>query len=196
MPFSAFGRGLLAFSIVLATSGCASVVSDSVYPVSVTSTPSGARYDISSEDGRVIHSGVTPGMVTLDAGAGYFDGETYLITYRKDAYEEQQTSLDSSVDGWYWGNLVFGGILGFLVIDPATGAMYKLPNTVHASLPAQAAYAPMPNTPQVSKGYAGQQATGASTAISQEQQLDELARTPGLTYEEYQRRFRVITGQR
>ena len=30
------------------------------------------------------------------------------------------------VDGWYWGNLVIGGLLGFLVIDPATGAMYKL----------------------------------------------------------------------
>lgn len=32
--------------------------------------------------------------------------------------------------------------------------------------------------------------------MTQEQQLDELANTPGLSYEEYQRRYRVITGQR
>lgn len=37
-------------------------------------------------------------------------------------------------------------------------------------------------------------ATGAGK--TQEQQLDELANTPGLSYEEYQRRYRVITGQR
>lgn len=35
----------------------------------------------------------------------------------------------------------------------------------------------------------------SSTGKTQEQQLDELSRTPGLSYEEYQRRYRVITGQ-
>jgi len=43
------------------------------------------------------------------------------------------------------------------------------------------------------------QAASASATSSmvktQEQQLEELARTPGLSYEEYQRRYRIITGQ-
>lgn len=33
------------------------------------------------------------------------------------------------------------------------------------------------------------------TGRTQEQQLDELSRTPGLSYQEYQRRYRIITGQ-
>ncbi len=34
--------------------------------------------------------------------------------------------VNFKVDGWYWGNIVFGGLIGWLIVDPATGAMYKL----------------------------------------------------------------------
>jgi len=30
------------------------------------------------------------------------------------------------MNGWYFGNLAIGGILGMLVIDPLTGAMYRM----------------------------------------------------------------------
>lgn len=30
------------------------------------------------------------------------------------------------MNGWYVGNILFGGVLGLLIIDPATGAMYSL----------------------------------------------------------------------
>ena len=32
----------------------------------------------------------------------------------------------ASVSGWYFGNLVFGGLIGMLIVDPLTGAMYNL----------------------------------------------------------------------
>jgi hypothetical protein len=39
------------------------------------------------------------------------------------------------VDGWYFGNLLFGGLIGLLIVDPATGAMYKLePNEINCNL--------------------------------------------------------------
>ena len=34
------------------------------------------------------------------------------------------------MDPWYAGNIVFGGIIGALV-DPAAGAMWKLPKEVN-----------------------------------------------------------------
>lgn len=30
------------------------------------------------------------------------------------------------LSGWYFGNLVFGGLIGMLIVDPLTGAMYNL----------------------------------------------------------------------
>lgn len=35
--------------------------------------------------------------------------------------------MDTKVNGWYiGGNLLFGGVIGWLIVDPATGAMWKL----------------------------------------------------------------------
>ena len=30
------------------------------------------------------------------------------------------------MSGWYWGNLVLGGLIGMLAVDPATGAMWNI----------------------------------------------------------------------
>jgi len=31
------------------------------------------------------------------------------------------------LSGWYWGNILFGGLIGVLIVDPITGKMWKLP---------------------------------------------------------------------
>lgn len=127
----------LKISLVLtasAVTGCASIVSDSKYPVSISSSPSGAAYEIVNEKGVSVHSGVTPDQVTLRAGAGYFDGELYKVTFRKDGYASNTQTLNSGIDGWYWGNIVFGGLIGMLIVDPLTGAMYTLPERLDSSL--------------------------------------------------------------
>lgn len=123
-----------AFAATLLTSGCASIVGDSKYPVNVSSTPSGASFTVKNKDGIVVHSGSTPNSVTLPSGRGYFKGEDYTITFKKDGYADSTAKLETSMSGWYWGNIVFGGLIGLLVVDPMTGAMYKLPEEVKGNL--------------------------------------------------------------
>ncbi|MEH6566845.1 MAG: hypothetical protein V7756_16060 [Halopseudomonas sp.] len=121
-------------SATLFVSGCASIVSDSQYPVVVKSEPPGAEYQIRNRSGSVIHQGTTPSTVTLKAGDGYFRGARYNLQFTKDGYEQQSQTLDSSMDGWYWGNVLIGGAIGLLLVDPVTGAMYKLPPARTANL--------------------------------------------------------------
>ena len=132
-PASPFKISIIAIA-AFAVTGCASIVSDSKYPVAVTSSPSGAAYEIFNESGISVRSGVTPDEVTLRAGAGYFDGEKYTVTYRKDGYTSSTQTLESGIDGWYWGNIVIGGLIGMLIVDPATGAMYTLPEKINSTL--------------------------------------------------------------
>lgn len=109
-------------------SGCASIVSKSQYPVAIKTSPSGANFTIRNKSGVIVHRGKTPQTVTLDAGDGYFSGATYTVDFKKANYESTSTIIDSSVDGWYSvGNILFGGIIGWLIVDPATGAMWELP---------------------------------------------------------------------
>ncbi|KGQ53534.1 hypothetical protein IO44_11000, partial [Gallibacterium anatis str. Avicor] len=46
-------------------------------------------------------------------------------------------NVTPKIDGWYIGNILFGGIVGLLIVDPITGAMYKLPPEVTGTLSTQ-----------------------------------------------------------
>lgn len=114
--------------------GCSSIVSKSDYPVTVNSNPGGATFVITNKAGMKVQSGVTPSTVTLKSSSGYFQGESYTIELKKDGYDAKVYTITSSLDGWYFGNILLGGIVGMLIVDPATGAMYNLPERVDISL--------------------------------------------------------------
>jgi hypothetical protein len=118
----------------LVISGCASIVGDSQYPVAVMPSPDNAHFEVRNQSGMLVQAGTTPTTVILPSSAGFFDGETYSIKYTKDGLTEQTVTLDSKVSGWYWGNVAIGGIIGMLIVDPTTGAMYKLPDSVTGTL--------------------------------------------------------------
>lgn len=115
-------------------SGCASIVSESNYTVAVDSQPSQARFVIKDQSGNKVESGTTPAKVSLTAGAGYFKRQSYTVELSKAGYESQTTTLASGIDEWYWANLLLGGVIGMVGVDPATGAMYDLPESVEGVL--------------------------------------------------------------
>ena len=44
----------------------------------------------------------------------------------KEGYLPLERQLEASINGWYFGNIIFGGLIGILIVDPATGAMWKI----------------------------------------------------------------------
>ncbi len=107
-------------------SGCASIVSKSSWPLSVNSTPAGAKVEITNKKGVLVYSGLTPATMSLKSGAGYFSMERYTLKFKMDGYDEKVIPVECKLNGWYIGNIVFGGLIGWLIVDPLTGAMYKL----------------------------------------------------------------------
>lgn len=107
-------------------SSCASIVSKSSYPISISSTPSEAKIVIKDKKGIEIFSGKTPASLELKSGSGFFGKARYQVTFTKDGYETKTVPIVYKLDGWYFGNILFGGLIGMLIVDPATGAMYKL----------------------------------------------------------------------
>jgi hypothetical protein len=111
---------------VLSLAACASIVSDSKEVVTISSSPTAAQIAIADQSGVEVYRGTTPATVTLDASAGYFDGQAYTVTFSKAGYDPTTVKVDSRINGWYVGNIVFGGFIGWLVVDPLTGAMWAL----------------------------------------------------------------------
>lgn len=122
-------------SATLTMTGCASIFSGSTQTLTFKSVPDEAQITISNKAGEKVHTGLTPATVTLKRGTGYFKPAAYDVTFKKDGYQAKSVQVTGSVNGWYVANIIFGGLIGLLIVDPITGAMYTLnPNDINAVL--------------------------------------------------------------
>lgn len=125
---------LITFLPCLLLASCATIVSKTSYPVNITSNPSGYDVTVKDRNGEVVHRGTTPANVTLSSRGGFFKPASYTLEFGKRGKVSQTVHLSAGMDGWYFGNLLIGGLLGMVVVDPATGAMWKLPENVNADI--------------------------------------------------------------
>jgi len=132
----AVSASLMLVLIICLCTACASTIGKSEYSVAISSNPPGAKYLIKDEDGQVFHSGQTPSTVTLNASEGYFNKAEYIIELKKDGYYSYNEDLNAEVDVLYIVNFISPdlAIIGGLIVDPVTGAMWELPSTKHIIL--------------------------------------------------------------
>lgn len=117
---------MIAIAAPILLSSCATLFGKSSYPVSINSNPTGATVSITDKKSKEVFKGQTPATVTLKSGAGFFSKAEYQVRISSAGYAEQVIPVNFKLNGWYFGNLLIGGVLGMLIIDPATGAMWKL----------------------------------------------------------------------
>lgn len=116
----------LAFSLLaLALSACASIVSKTQYPLNISSNPSGAHYVIKKQNGVIVSQGFTPSKVMLKSSAGYFQAAKYVVDLDYKG-QKQQFLCEGNINPWYFANLISWGLAGLVIVDPLTGAMWKM----------------------------------------------------------------------
>jgi len=124
---------LIAASVTM--TGCASIISGSTQTLTFKSVPEQASISITNKAGEKVHTGVTPTTVTLKRGNGFFQPAAYDVTFKKEGFQTKTVQVTGTVNGWYVANIIFGGLIGLLIVDPATGAMYTLnPSDINAVL--------------------------------------------------------------
>ena len=119
-------RTILFFCTILILPGCATLVSNTKWPIDFDTKPRGATVTITNRRGKEVFKGNTPTRTYLYASAGYFRREIYTVTFSINGYESKSAKITCILNEWYFGNVLLGGVIGMLIIDPATGAMYKL----------------------------------------------------------------------
>lgn len=128
-------KKFLLFSILLLT-GCASIVRDNTQSIPIQSNVDNTNIEITNSKGAVVYTGQTPTTVWLKpSSSGYFSPEQYMIKASKKGYSTQYTPIDWHISNWYWfGNLGFGGLIGWFIVDPLTGKMYYLDDVARVQM--------------------------------------------------------------
>jgi len=130
-------RLILLLAMVM-LSGCASIVAGGHRDINIKSTPTDAAVSIQDRESKqIVHKGQTPFVVPLSTKGGYFKSKQYDVTISKDGYVTQTINIDSFLSGWYAGNVILWpvAVIGGLIIDPLTGAMWSLtPKNIDAIL--------------------------------------------------------------
>jgi len=101
-------------------SGCATVMTGKYQSIPVTSEPQGIK--VRADTGESI---ITPGKFHLIRNEGH------TLVAECPGYEPQQLKLHNKAQGWVWGNILLGGVIG-LIVDCSSGASDELiPKEVH-----------------------------------------------------------------
>lgn len=116
---------------------CSTIVKDSTQDIVINTYPDKANIKIKNSQGMIIKDTKTPDVITLKRSDGsYFGAEHYQVEISKDGYTSKKYTIESHVNNWYlFGNILFGGLIGWFIVDPATGRMYDLkPEVINETL--------------------------------------------------------------
>lgn len=117
----------LAVGVLLLVTGCASITGSKNQPVSVQASHQGRVLD--SVDCTLVNDkGVwfvkAPGSTVVQKS-----GQDLVVTCNKDGIPQGVATYASSANGGVWGNILFGGLIGFAV-DASSGAAFDYPTSM------------------------------------------------------------------
>jgi len=124
-------KKILAFSFgvtFLALTSCASAIRGSKENFVFSSNPQGATLMIFDKNNTAIAKLTTPAEIALKKGAGFFSGQNYTAKATKEGYKPSSFRIDNNlnISAYLFGNILFVGVLGYVIVDPLTGAMWNL----------------------------------------------------------------------
>jgi hypothetical protein len=121
-------------------SSCATIVSSRQVPTAIDSSPSKMAFKVVDQNGVVVTQGVTPSTATLNRSSGYFQPGKYTIEISKNGKVVGKETVSAGINGWYFGNILLGGLIGMVIVDPLSGAMYRMPENVTVSTASMTAF--------------------------------------------------------
>ncbi len=132
-------------------SACATIVSGTSQRLTVNSVPEGASCRVLQGGMPVGFVAATPGTVQIPKGSA-----AVQISCAKPGYPVGEASEGAGLDGWVFGNIVIGGLVG-IVIDMASGAVYHYHPDMMVALgePGQPGYPMASGLPRVGYANAG-----------------------------------------
>lgn len=118
-------RATLTAAVAIALAGCATIITGGDDEISVdTPGVAGAECELRRFTGAVHARVRTPGTIEIAK-----DSRDLEAVCAKDGFVESREVVESGFEPWFWGNILFGGLIG-MVVDVATGGVNEYDDSV------------------------------------------------------------------
>jgi hypothetical protein len=109
---------------LIAVAACSTIVSGPHQDLAINTNPAGAKCDLHRKDSNDQDHVIA--TVEKTPGNAYIEKTRRDINVlcSKDGYQESTYLNKSGLDGWVWGNILIGGLIG-LGVDAGTGSYNK-----------------------------------------------------------------------
>lgn len=160
-------KQIIPLIILAGLTGCASITGSKNQPLSVQAVYTGKSIegaDCTLTNDKGTWFAKTPGSVVVQKS-----GQDLVVKCDKEGVPSGSTTVASSANGGAWGNILFGGIIGY-AIDAGTGAAFDYPTSLAVQMGQVIKLEPpkqeVDGASQQSQGSAATATAGASSTIS------------------------------
>jgi hypothetical protein len=112
-------------------SNCATIVGKTSYNVNIQNPNKATSFKVMGNNNETLAQGTTSATATMKSSSGFLQAASYQIVSYKNSKQVATQPLTGTVNPWFFGNLLVPTVIVGFAIDGATGAMYKLPDTVN-----------------------------------------------------------------
>jgi hypothetical protein len=123
---------LLPIALTASLSACATIVTGTTQPIAIDTVPEGASCHILQGGVPVADVPRTPDYVRVAKTSAAIQ-----VSCSKPGYRNAELTELSGVNGWLFGNLAIGGVVG-IVVDFSSGAAYRYTPSMSLALEEQA----------------------------------------------------------
>lgn len=110
--------------ITLVTSGCATIFNwHHKGTVHIVSSQPNTIVEVYNR-GQYVGSLLAPFNYEIRSSPGYFKRAAYEFKFVKEGFESVAERRQARFSAWYWWNILLGGAVGMLIVDPLSGSMY------------------------------------------------------------------------
>ncbi len=120
-----FVRMCLLLVVSVLGGGCGTILNGTRATVRVESRPPGATVNIYDRRGTLVTSDQTPCRLRLKRATGIFSAAAYRVRVETPGYVPMEFEVTPAMSGWFWGNIILGGVVG-MAVDPLSGGMWKM----------------------------------------------------------------------
>lgn len=113
---------------LLSLQACASIIDGHTQAIAVNTNPPKADCVLNRQNAPIGEIQSTPGSLVIEKTR-----DDINIACNKNGYQQSTTMEKSGVDGWVFGNIALGGLIG-LAVDAGTGAINKYDTPVNITL--------------------------------------------------------------